>query len=75
MGFDSIYAVLPDHAAEISRLQYLLADARLPVVSVIGKYNHGKNSLLNALVAREQFAVSDARETTVLSYVEPERLS
>lgn len=45
MGFDSIYAVLPDHAAEISRLQYLLADARLPVVSVIGKYNHGKRLL------------------------------
>jgi GTPase len=72
MGFDTIYAVLPDQVAEISRLQYLLAEARLPVVSVIGKYNHGKSSLLNALVEHEQFAVSDARETTVLSYFEHE---
>jgi len=72
MGFDSIYAVLPDQTVKISRLQYLLAEVRLPVVSVIGKYNHGKSSLLNALVEREQFAVSDARETTVLSYFEHE---
>lgn len=72
MGFDAIYAVMPDHADKISRLQYLLTEVRLPVVSVIGKYNHGKSSLLNALVEREQFAVSDARETTVLSYFEYE---
>ncbi len=52
MGFDAIYAVLPNHADKISRLQYLLTAARLPVVSVIGKYNHGKSSLLNALVGR-----------------------
>lgn len=67
MGFEAINAVLPDQTDQINRLQYLLAEARLPVVSVIGKYNHGKSSLLNALVECEQFAVSDARETTALS--------
>lgn len=70
MGFETIYAVLPDQAEKIGRLQYLLGEQRPPVVSVIGKYNHGKSSLLNALVEREQFAVSDARETTVLSSFE-----
>lgn len=67
MSFEAMNAVLPDQTDQINRLQYLLAEARLPVVSVIGKYNHGKSSLLNALVECEQFAVSDARETTVLS--------
>ena len=67
MGFEAMNAVLPDQAGQINRLQYLLAEARLPVVSVIGKYNHGKSSLLNALVECEKFSVSDARETTVLS--------
>lgn len=70
MGFEAIYALLPDQKNKIGRLQHLLREKRLPVVSVIGKYNHGKSSLLNALVEREQFAVSDARETTVLSSFE-----
>ena len=67
MGFETIYAVLPDQAQKIGRLQHLLNGERSPVVSVIGKYNHGKSSLLNALVEQERFAVSDARETTQLS--------
>lgn len=67
MGFEAINAVLPEQTDQINRLQYLLAKARLPVVSVIGKYNHGKSSLLNALVECEQFAVSDTRETIALS--------
>ncbi|KXU83598.1 hypothetical protein CR51_42410 [Caballeronia megalochromosomata] len=61
-----VVAVLPDRAHDMARLAILLADAE-PIVTVIGKYNHGKSRLLNELIGQEAFAVADRRETVKLS--------
>ncbi|NIE63576.1 GTPase [Burkholderia sp. Ax-1719] len=62
-----IHAVLPDRADDLARLQ-LIADDDVPVVTVVGKYNHGKSSLLNELLGQQAFAVSDKRETVALAH-------
>ncbi|MGF6938294.1 putative GTPase [Paraburkholderia sp. UCT70] len=61
-----VASVLPDRAHELARLLILIDDSE-PVVTVVGKYNHGKSSLLNELLGRDAFAVSDRRETVRLS--------
>ncbi|KAK45143.1 hypothetical protein BG58_20615 [Caballeronia jiangsuensis] len=61
-----VVSVLPDRADDIARLAILLADGE-PIVTVIGKYNHGKSRLLNELIGRDTFAVADKRETVKLS--------
>jgi GTP-binding protein EngB required for normal cell division len=50
----------------MARLDILLGDDE-PVITVIGKYNHGKSRLLNELIGQEAFAVADKRETVKLS--------
>jgi predicted GTPase len=45
----------------------LLLERREPVVTVIGKYNHGKSLLLNELIGRNAFAVADKRQTVQLA--------
>ncbi|SDF96704.1 MULTISPECIES: GTPase [Rhodanobacteraceae] len=57
---------LPKHAHEIDRLMALLQSGAPPVVTVVGKYNHGKSSLLNELIGSEIFAVADVRTTVEL---------
>ncbi|MDF3883263.1 GTPase [Cupriavidus basilensis] len=66
MGKSILLKVLPRWADEIERISYLSNSETPPVVSVLGKYNHGKSTLLNALVGQEVFRVSDIRETTAL---------
>jgi hypothetical protein len=61
-----VVSVLPDRADDMARLAILLADGE-PIVTVIGKYNHGKSRLLNELIGRDTFAVADKRETVKLS--------
>ncbi|CAL8479046.1 GTPase [Caballeronia sp. S22] len=61
-----VVSVLPDRADDLARLAILLADGE-PIVTVIGKYNHGKSRLLNELIGRDTFAVADKRETVKLS--------
>ena len=61
-----VLAVLPDRANDLARLR-ILVDGDEPVVTVIGKYNHGKSSLLNELIGRDAFAVFDRRETVSLA--------
>ncbi|RKP56006.1 GTPase [Pararobbsia silviterrae] len=61
-----VACVLPKRTHDLARLQILIDDSE-PVVTVVGKYNHGKSSLLNELVGHEAFAVSDKRETVALS--------
>jgi len=61
-----IASVLPGRTHDLARLQILIDDSE-PVVTVVGKYNHGKSSLLNELLGRDAFAVSDRRETVRLS--------
>ncbi|WP_404989833.1 GTPase [Caballeronia sp. LZ029] len=50
----------------MARLDILLGHEE-PIVTVIGKYNHGKSRLLNELIGQEAFAVADRRETVKLS--------
>jgi hypothetical protein len=60
-----VASVLPQRAHALARLN-LLADGREPIVTVIGKYNHGKSRLLNELIGRDEFSVADKRETVDL---------
>lgn len=66
-----ILAMLPARAHDLARLR-VLAEGGIPIVTVIGKYNHGKSRLLNELLNREAFAVADRRETVTLSDCEHE---
>lgn len=61
-----IVAVLPDRAHDVARLQ-TLAEGGEPVITVVGKYNHGKSRLLNELIGQDVFAVADRRETVALA--------
>lgn len=61
-----IVLVLPNRAHDLARLR-TLADERDPIVTVVGKYNHGKSRLLNELIGRDAFVVADRRETVTLS--------
>ncbi|MGE4334443.1 MAG: GTPase [Pigmentiphaga sp.] len=61
-----ILAVLPARAHDLARLRVLAAGGA-PVVTVIGKYNHGKSRLLNELLGHDVFAVADRRQTVALA--------
>lgn len=62
----AVVAVLPQLAEDMARLCQLLEHGE-PVVTVIGKYNHGKSMLLNVLIGTPTFSVADKRETVALS--------
>lgn len=62
----AILAALPGRAHDVTRLRFL-AEATWPVVTVIGKYNHGKSRLLNEMIGHVAFSVADKRETVVLA--------
>lgn len=61
-AFTSLYPQLDEH---VRRLKFLKNDAAQPRVVVFGKFNHGKSTLLNALLGQNLFAASDARQTVV----------
>ena len=63
----TITAVLPRLAQDLERLRCLGRKNPYPVVTVVGKYNHGKSRLLNELIGERTFAESDSRKTVVLS--------
>ena len=50
----------------IKELRELIARPTELQVAVYGKYNHGKSSLLNALVKKEVFKTADIRETVTI---------
>ena len=62
----SLHALLPHARTELARL-FALTQATTPVVTVLGKYNHGKSTLLNTLIGAERFRVADVRETREVS--------
>lgn len=62
----AILAALPGRAQDLARLRFMDSERR-PVVTVVGKYNHGKSRLLNELIGHSVFSVADKRETTELS--------
>lgn len=63
----AIVALLPKHADNMTRLTALLHGGE-PIVTVIGKYNHGKSMLLNELIGTPRFAVADKRETIQMTH-------
>ncbi|WP_374488976.1 GTPase [Zoogloea sp.] len=70
IDFSRLAQQLPGMQGDIQRLQTLCrGSAELPVVMVLGKYNHGKSSLLNALVGQpDRFGVADCRKTTEVEH-------
>ena len=61
-------SLVPTSEPLLQRLNALLRTAgQPPRIAVLGKYNHGKSSLLNALVGTKHFRVSDKRETVAIS--------
>lgn len=67
---EAILKVLPQHEITVKRLEKLADKAALPVVTVMGKYNHGKSRLLNELIGDDLFSVADKRETKALHLAE-----
>ncbi|WP_416402143.1 GTPase [Alicycliphilus denitrificans] len=63
----TILSVLPERAHDLARLRVLAGWGDWPIVTVVGKYNHGKSRLLNELIGTNAFAVADRRETVALS--------
>lgn len=62
-----ILPALPDRTQDLARLRVLNSGQDTPVVTVIGKFNHGKSRLLNELIGNDAFSVADKRETTTLA--------
>jgi small GTP-binding protein len=65
--FGELEVVLPSSKANIRRLLVLISTGKQPKIAVFGKYNHGKSTLLNALIGQEIFKVADKRETIAVS--------
>lgn len=64
---DKLIDILPSSRANVRRLSVLLDEDKMPRVAMFGKYNHGKSTLLNALVGEDLFKASDTRETVDIS--------
>ena len=61
-------ALVPTTEPALQRLNHLVRTAdEPPRIAVLGKYNHGKSSLLNVLADTDHFKVSDKRETVSIS--------
>lgn len=63
-------ALLPDSQLNFGRLKELLTGDESAKIAVFGKFNHGKSTLLNALLGYEHFSVADKRETVEVSEIE-----
>ncbi|MGL5290730.1 MAG: GTPase [Vibrionaceae bacterium] len=74
MDKQELLQLLPAHAQQIDRLLYLKSNASKPRIAVFGKYNHGKSTLLNALVGKSVFKAADKRETIENKELEQEQL-
>ncbi|CAD6559600.1 GTPase Era [Paraburkholderia hiiakae] len=72
MDLTVISELLPERAADAARFAQLADAGKLPVVTVLGKFNHGKSTLLNELIGQGVFAVSDVRQTTDLDAFDQE---
>lgn len=66
-AYTSILSVMPSRERDVRRLQQLMIPDCPPVVTVVGKYNHGKSRLLNEMIGSAIFSVADRRETVALS--------
>ena len=70
--FASIEEASPSSVPNLARLKELVTSDERLRVAVFGKYNHGKSTLLNALIGQEVFKAADKRETLEVSEFESE---
>lgn len=64
-------ATVPTSESDLRRLNYIHRNGEAPPrIAVLGKYNHGKSALLNALVGIDHFKVADKRQTLAISEYE-----
>ncbi len=67
INYRELIELIPSSKENLGRLQYLEKEANDVRIAVFGKYNHGKSTLLNALIGHDQFKTADKRETTINS--------
>ena len=64
-------ALVPTSEPHLKRLNQLLRTVDAPPrIAALGKYNHGKSRLLNALAGTDHFKVADKRETVAIAEYE-----
>lgn len=63
MNIKELIKTLPEHKEGLKRLDNLKNAPKEPRIAVFGKYNHGKSTLLNALIGETVFKAADKRET------------
>lgn len=56
--------IVPSSGENLRRILFLMQVGKQPRVAAFGKYNHGKSTLLNALIGEDVFKVADKRQTT-----------
>lgn len=71
---ENILNLFPQHQITLQRLERLADKQALPVITVVGKYNHGKSRLLNELIGKDLFSVADIRETKELHFAKQQDL-
>lgn len=74
MNKHKLLQLLPTNEQNIKRLLYLKNSATKPRIAVFGKYNHGKSTLLNAMVGESVFKAADKRETIESKELEQEHV-
>lgn len=67
IDIDHFIQFSPKSEPHLKRLKFLQEQANDIRVAVFGKFNHGKSTLLNAIIGKDIFAVADKRETTEVS--------
>ena len=62
INYDNLVELLPSNEQAIRRLDFLKNKIDFMKVAVFGKYNHGKSSLLNAIIGERHFKVAGLPE-------------
>lgn len=70
MSMSMLMDLIPSSKPNLERLHYLKNNSGLTRIAVFGIYNHGKSTLLNALVGEEIFKAADKRETKEIKVYE-----
>lgn len=63
LSINQLIKILPENKEGLKRLGNLKNAPKEPRIAAFGKYNHGKSTLLNALVGKTVFKAADKRET------------
>lgn len=74
MDINALLHFLPQEEQNLNRLAFIKNNSSKPRIAVFGKYNHGKSTLLNALIGEEFFKAADKRETVENRELEQEKV-